>query len=431
MNIKIIKYYINKILKNSLAKNTLWMFISNGIKLFVQAGYFVVIARVLGVEEYGAFVSILSLAGLIYPFASWGTGEILIKHVSRDRTVFSEYWGNSLFIPCSFGAILIVILLFLINFIIPKDLSLIVVSLLLVSELIFKMIADSAGKAFLAVNMIDKVAQLNLLFSVKNLFAVIIFITFFPTKNLATWSVLYFGSTLGLAVISIALVNYLIEPPKLSLSRFKAEIIQGFYFSVDVAASNINQNIDKTMLPRLSTLEATGIYGAAYRLIDVAFAPVNSLMTAAYAKFFQNGASGIKGNINFAIRLSFIGGFYGLIASLGMFFLAPFVPYILGNEYQAVVEVLRWLSPLLLIVSVQYFAADTLTGAGFQGVRSAIEITAALLNFLLNLWLIPLYSWKGAAWSSLASDGLKLLIFWVVVLTLYQGEIKKKKILKV
>ena len=39
------------------------------------------------------------------------------------------------------------------------------------------------------------------------------------------------------------------------------------------------------MLARLGTLEATGIYGAAYRLIDVSFAPVASLLTAAYAVF--------------------------------------------------------------------------------------------------------------------------------------------------
>ena len=36
------------------------------------------------------------------------------------------------------------------------------------------------------------------------------------------------------------------------------------------------------MLARLGTLQATGIYGAAYRLIDVTFVPVSSLLTASF-----------------------------------------------------------------------------------------------------------------------------------------------------
>jgi O-antigen/teichoic acid export membrane protein len=33
-------------------------------------------------------------------------------------------------------------------------------------------------------------------------------------------------------------------------------------------------------------------------------------------------------------------------------------------------------------------------------------VGVAIFNVLLNLWLIPAYSWRGAAWSSIASDAL-------------------------
>jgi O-antigen/teichoic acid export membrane protein len=33
-------------------------------------------------------------------------------------------------------------------------------------------------------------------------------------------------------------------------------------------------------------------------------------------------------------------------------------------------------------------------------------VGVAIFNVLINLWLIPAYSWRGAAWSSIASDGL-------------------------
>ncbi len=32
-------------------------------------------------------------------------------------------------------------------------------------------------------------------------------------------------------------------------------------------------------------------------------------------------------------------------------------------------------------------------------------IGVALFNVVINFWLIPLYSWRGAAWASLLSDG--------------------------
>ena len=55
---------------------------------------------------------------------------------------------------------------------------------------------------------------------------------------------------------------------------------------------------------------------------------------------------------------------------------------------------------------MHYFLADTLTGAGFQAVRTCIQAGVGAFNILLNLWLIPAYSWRGAAWSSIASDAL-------------------------
>jgi len=54
-----------------------------------------------------------------------------------------------------------------------------------------------------------------------------------------------------------------------------------------------------------------------------------------------------------------------------------------------------------------------LTGAGHQGLRTSIQTAIAVFNILINLWIIPLYGWRGAAWSSLASDGLLLLGLWL------------------
>ena len=38
-----------------------------------------------------------------------------------------------------------------------------------------------------------------------------------------------------------------------------------------------------------------------------------------------------------------------------------------------------------------------------------MQAAVAVFNVLINLWLIPVYSWRGAAWSSIASDGVLLI----------------------
>lgn len=102
-----------------------------------------------------------------------------------------------------------------------------------------------------------------------------------------------------------------------------------------------------------------------------------------------------------------------------MVFFAPWIIYILGDEYQNAIATVRWLAPIPIIGSLQLLLADSLTGAGFQKTRSVIQITTALANIGLNVWLIPLYSWKGAAWATLSSDSFRVICLAIAVSWFY------------
>lgn len=427
MNLDKLKSKISRLGQNSLAKDTLWMLLAQGLRIVLQAVYFVIIARALGTEQYGAFVGATALVAIVGPFASFGSGHLLIKNVSRDRALFGEYWGNALFMISVSGSLLIGLVLLIAPILLPKTISLLLIFLIAVTDLIFARILDTAGQAFGAVLLLSKTAQLNILPQVTRLMAAFTLISFFPKPGAMEWSFLYLASTAISALVGVLMVHRSLGFPKLALSRIVPEMREGFYFSISLSAQTIYNDIDKTMLARLSTLEATGIYAAAYRLIDVAFVPVRSLLAAAYARFFQHGSTGLKGTIDFAKRLLPIAGIYGAGAGIGLFLFAPIIPYVLGNEYAGAIEALRWLAPLLLIKALHSFAADTLTGAGFQGWRSALQVLIAIFNVLVNLWLIPLYSWRGAAWSSFASDGFLLISLWLMIAFLYRQQIQEIK----
>lgn len=425
MLLTFLKSRLAHLMQRSIVRATLWLLIARLLRLAMQAAYFVIVARTLGSEQYGAFISVTALVAIFSPFVSWGGGDILIKNVSRDRNLFNECWGNALLLIFGSGLILLVLVLLAALVILPPTIPLILVLLIALSDLIFLRILDTTAKAFIAVDLPKMSAQINIIAAVKSLIAAVCLISWFQQSGILIWASLYCLSTMIAALIGFCLVHFIIGAPKISLTQLKSELKNGFFFSISLSAHTIYNDIDKTMLARLSSLEATGIYAAAYRLVDVTFVPIAAIASAAYAKFFQQGTVGIKGTLQLAKSFSPTVCIYGITASLSLLIFAPIVPYILGDKYANVVENLRWLSPIVLLRSIQYLGAEALTGADFQQVRSIIQISVALFNVLINFWLIPQYSWRGAAWSSLISDTLLVLSIWLFIYV-YLNTINKK-----
>ncbi len=198
----------------------------------------------------------------------------------------------------------------------------------------------------------------------------------------------------------------------------RSEIVEGFSFSLGASSAAFYNNIDKPLLVRLGTLSAAGFYAIAYRVVDLAFQPVGALQASAFSKFFQHGSEGITQSVRYARRLLSIGAAYGVLAGCALFFGAPLFPYIFGRQFAGSVEVLRWLSPLVFFRAAHYCYSNAMTGADFQGLRACIQVAVAVLNVALNVWLIPIYSWRAAAWASLVSDGLLVLSTWAATLIL-------------
>ena len=187
-----------------------------------------------------------------------------------------------------------------------------------------------------------------------------------------------------MAVVTIILVNKMIGSPRPVLSELKSNLSQGLYFSISTSANNINANLDKSMLGKLSSVGAAGIYGSAYRFIDVGNVPLLALFGATYTRFFQHGESGIRGSLKFAKRLIPILILYAIASIVGYLILAPFIPLILGEEYREAIEALLWLSPLPALATFQYLAADTLTGSGNQKARSLVSSRGSSYQCLIK-----------------------------------------------
>jgi O-antigen/teichoic acid export membrane protein len=414
--------FIKPRMKSALARNTLWMSCGQGARLAIQAAYFTVIARSLGVGNYGAFVGVVALVGILYPFAAIGRGNILVRSVARDPLSFPRMWGATLATVLICGSIFLVLAASVSRFALPSSVPLRLVLLVGGSDIIGLNVITTAGQAFQALDQLRWTATINAFGSASRLIGALILCSICHAPTPLQWGYVYFVSTALVAIAACRLVSAKLGPPAWNLPHSWREIREGLYFSISLSAQTVYNDIDKTMLARLSTLTATGIYGASYRIIDVSFSPVSALLYAAYPNFFRKGACGVASTLSYARPLLLRSVGYASAITIAILLGAGLVPYILGPQYRQTAEALRWLAPLPIFKAIHYFLSDALSGAGFQNLRCAVQVGIALFNALINLWLVPRYSWRGAAWSSIASDALLAVAIGLCAISLARRE---------
>ncbi len=394
-----------------LVHGTAWMMFGQIGQLACQLVYFVVIARVLGVSGFGALAASVALVGILVPFAAWGSGNILVMEVARNPRAFPVFFGNALLSVALSGPVLIALTLGLGASVLAR-VPLAAILFLALADLGFGRIVDIAAQCFQASDRLSAMAWISMLVPGLRCGAVLIFAAS-PFRGLIAWTGFYLAANAVAAAVAFWIARRRLGRPAPKPRLLWRQVRLGGYFAVAASTSTIYADIDKTMLGRLSTLDATGIYAAAYRAVNSAFIPVMALLMATYPRFFRAGMAGIEGSTAFARRLLAPAAAYGVAAGIAIYLLAPLAPHILGADFRGSVAALRWLAPIPLLSSLYYLPADALTGANAQGLRTALQLSAAAINVVLNLLLIPAYSWRGAAWSTLATLAFLAAALWL------------------
>jgi O-antigen/teichoic acid export membrane protein len=416
---------LRKEFSGATARNTLWMSLSQGGRICIQALYFVLIARSLGVSQYGAFMGVIALVAILSPYSGVGSLYLFVKEVVRDRTLFSEAWGMSLCVVSLSAPLLIAVVLIVSHFVLPRSVPLVLVVFIAISDLLLSKVLDSAATGFQAMEKLGKTGLINLALSGTRLLSVCLLRILYAHPRAQDWALFYMLSTAVAAFGSAAFLGVRFGRPAFP-RRVHPQLLQGLYFAAGLSSQTIYNDIDKTMLTKLSNLQDVGTYSAAYRMVDVTFSPLGAMLAATLPRFFAHGTSGIGSSMRFGLRVLSRAAIYGTVAGLGLFICAPLLRVVLGSGYANSAEALRWLAPLLLFKSIHYFGGDTLTGAGLQATRCVIQAIVAGMNIVINLWIIPLYGWRGAAWSSLFCDGSLVVLYWATVFVLYQRSVRRQ-----
>jgi O-antigen/teichoic acid export membrane protein len=399
-----------------MAKNSIWIFAGQGLSLIAQAVYFIVIARLLGTFQYGLFVGAAASVSIVSQYSSLGSGLLFLRHVSPDHSRFPQYWGNILLSTLSLGTILVLLLTAISPWFL-HGIAMRIVVLLAIGECICGQLTLAMSQIFQAFEKMRYTAVLSLLTTCTRMLLAVGMLLIFHHANATQWVVASLSVSTAATIGGAILVTKHFGLPEFHPRLFLQRAGEGFVFAISGSTASVYNDVDKALLAHMGMNAANGIYTMAYRVIDIGTIPIRSIHAAAFPRFFRHGAGseGLYATEQFARKLLRKTSMIGLAAAAVMFLAAPVIPHLVGNGFASSVIALRWLCPIPFFRSFQLSAADALAGAGKQSWRLAGQMIAAGTNVAMNLYLIPRYSWVGAAWASLATDALLGITLWSIL----------------
>jgi O-antigen/teichoic acid export membrane protein len=408
--------FLDKLTKHRISHNASWIFLGQGANFLLQAGYFVLLARVLGVREYGVFAGAFAIVNLVTPYSALGAGMLFMRYVTADRSRAATYWGNSLIVT-AVATLVIAGVLFFLGPMATKTSNHLLFVLLVIANCLFSQVANLGSLVFQTFEKMRWTAMLSLVTSLARFLVLVVMRCTLHRATAFQWSVGVLIASGCAACLTMALVRAEIGPATCEWSLIVRRVREGLGFSFAGTTQAAYNDVDKVMLSHYGLNRENGFYTLAYRVIDVATTPIASLDAAILPRFFRLGHGGTPKVIKLAAKSAAASLLLGAAIAGGVLLIAPLIPRLVGHDFAGVLLALRWLCWIPLLRGVHRATGSALTGSGRQNLRTTAQVTVAAINLLLNLWWIPAFGWIGAAWSSLVSDGLlavlnSLLLLW-------------------
>jgi O-antigen/teichoic acid export membrane protein len=410
---------LRRIRDSSIARNAGWMVLGQGSGFLLQSVYFILIARLLGPFEYGLFAGAFALTSILGQYSAMGSGTLFLRYVTADRKQFSVYWGNIL-ATTMVASVLIIAALSLVSGEVLGAGSRAITLLAAVANCFCFQLTASAAKVFQTYEQLRITAALTLANNFARTLAAGVMLTALHRATAYQWSAATVALSLLTAAASVVVVTLKFGRPTFSFAQMRKNLLEGFGYSFASSTATAYNDIDKTMLSHYGMNAANGIYSMAYRIIDVATIPILAIREAAMPRFFRSGVEGIRGAAPLAVVLLKRAVPLGLLAAVIVFVTAPLIPHLAGSGFRETVSALRWLCLIPLFRSLHQMTGSAITGSGLQRYRTLSQMLAVALNVGLNVWLIPRHGWLGAAWSSLATDGMLAVMNCVALLLMFR-----------
>ncbi len=243
---------------------------------------------------------------------------------------------------------------------------------------------------------------------VKVLGAVCIFIFVASPEDIWKYTLIYaLSNFIGNISVWLYLPNYLIKV-KFKDLKFKRHIRMILLLFVPQIATSIYNLLDKSMIGWLTKNDSeVAFYEQAQKIMKTALAIPTALGTVMMPKIASLYKKSEKNQIIEYLKKSFhIICIIAFPLCFGMIGISKtFIPWFLGNGYDKSVWNLIILSPIIVIVSFSNIVGvQFLLPVGRHKTYTISVVAGTIVNFLLNLILIPVFFSIGAAIASVCAE---------------------------
>jgi O-antigen/teichoic acid export membrane protein len=370
---------------------------------------FLLLARFLGVSQFGKFSLVLAFVELFRVMADFGVDTAVIRRLTVSDEDQSKLVGNTIILKLILATasyFLTVLIAFILRY--PTDL------VLLIALAAFALFASSAANAlttpFQAQLRMKRLVPAKISGGVFFILAVVIGIHLgLPLIGfLAIWVGAEFVTLLLTALIAKSWL-----PPKFSFNgkKLKPIFVEAIPLGISAILITAYFRLGTLILGWMIGYEAVGEYAVAYRITESFLILAVAIASSVYPIFSKIAQSGDFQRFKRALIKV-----YGSSLLLGVLFAAfitIFASQILGlisSQYEGSI------SPLILLTwgTVFMFAnmqsAASIQGLGLFKVVTLIASFNLILNVSLNFYLIPLFGATGVALATLLTEGVNMIV---------------------
>lgn len=389
-------------MRNKILKETVWAFLSKGATIILFLLINIILAKSLGVDNYGMWSFFLSLITIFFTISYFGINESSKRFVAQYNKTnnLKGVLISSLKLRFIFSLLFSILLL-----IIYKPLTTIlqhpeleILFLYSIPVVFLSGLVEFFKNVFMGLHRI----KYNFLINISEFGLKLLLIILFLKLSSSLINVV---NSFALALfITVLLGFYLLyfnfyKNLKGNDQDFKKPILNYSYPLVWISIGFIAlTEIDTIMIGILSNTAEVGIYAVAKQIILKL--PHISLILAMgimpiFAKLNESNKKELKEKFYNLLKMN--AGIFFIIV-LSTLFLSPFlIPLIFGIEYLGSVVPLQILTIYLFSFATSILLSNFLDYTGKAKIR-AINITITIfLNIMLNLFLIPKYGATGAA----------------------------------
>ncbi|MDQ3980841.1 MAG: flippase [Actinomycetota bacterium] len=373
----------------------------------------IIMVRRLSVAEFGRFTFVFSLIGMIAVFTELGLGRMAIKGLVDEGRDKASFAGTLVALRSCLG---LVVYALAVAFVVVARYPAEVVSATLVAGIVLLLATPShAIEAVFHVHLRMGTVALS---SVVGQLAQLGLITAIAVGGRG--SVVLFAVppvVCELLILAWRLVTVRkLQPIRLNVdwAEWRALLREAAPLAAGAVMVSFSYRVDSVMLSKLDTFTAVGVYGVAYKFVDIVHYLPSALMPpllAVLVRAWPDDARAFADTFRRAFTaLALVGT---LVAVEFAVFARPVISLLYGSEYAEGAHAARMVVGAECVAAFTSLALTALVAMGRNRLYPIAAVVGLVVNIALNLWLIPNHSYEGAAAATLVTNALIVVVMWL------------------